>query len=212
VWGGLYVALPVWLFGKIAGDGAPPNGGWTTLRELWAVVSGLLVTLVVTLKFDLARVAIARDEARNARGGYQVAKRRLKGAWRASIASSGWRSATIQALFTNSFSGEPETSGASRFVVRQGGFVLSAMARVGFWGRSFASTKSGGTRRLVHGRFSPRGRFLLRLWLPGPRRKLPPPPSASPEKASRREVRGRARPPSPRPVTGTAESFRRGRP
>ena len=140
VWGGLFVALPVWLFGKIAGDGAPPNDAWTALRELWAVVFGLLVYLVVTLKFDLARVAIARDEARDARGGYRVAKRRLKGARGRAIGIAVFWMAVglaIQALFTNvGLRMNPETSGglALLVVVWQAGFVLSAMARVGFWG------------------------------------------------------------------------------
>jgi hypothetical protein len=77
IWGGLSVALPLWLFRKLAGAEAPPNNGWTTLSEVWGVAVGLLVLLLVTLKFDLARVALANDEARNARGGYRVAKRRL---------------------------------------------------------------------------------------------------------------------------------------
>ncbi len=140
VWGGLLVALPLWLFRKLAGADAPPNNGWTTLSEVWAVVVGLLVLLLVTLKFDLARVALARDEARNARGGYRVAKRRLKGArGRAVGIALFWMAVglAIQALFTNlGVRMNPQTStGLALLVaVRQFGFVLSAMARVGFWG------------------------------------------------------------------------------
>jgi len=140
LWGAILVGLPLWLFGKLAGADAPPNNGWTTLSEIWAVAVGLLVLLLVTLKFDLARVAIARDEARNARGGYRVAKRRLKGArGRAVGIAVFWMAVglAIQALFTNlGLRMNPQTSGglALLVVVRQAGFVLSAMARVGFWG------------------------------------------------------------------------------
>jgi len=140
VWGGLFVAVPIWLFRKVAGADAPPNNGWTTLSEVWAVAVGLLVFLLVTLKFDLARVALARDEVRNARGGYRVAKRRLAGArGRAVGIALFWMAAglAIQALFTNlGVRMNPQTSGGLTLfvVVRQLGFVLSSMARVGFWG------------------------------------------------------------------------------
>jgi hypothetical protein len=139
VWGGIFVAVPLWLFRTFAGPDAPPNDGWTALSEFWAVTVGLLVLLLVTLKFDLARVALARDEARNARGGYRVAKRRLKGArGRAIGIALFWMAAgvAIQALFTNlGVRMNPQTSGglALLVAVRQLGFVLSAMARVGFW-------------------------------------------------------------------------------
>ena len=140
VWGGIFVAVPLWLFRTFAGPGAPPNNGWTTLSEVWALVVGLVVLLLVTLKFDLARVALARDEARNARDGYRVARKRLRGArGRALGIALFWMALglSIQVLFTNlGVRMNPQTSGGLALLVaaRQIGFVLSAMARVGFWG------------------------------------------------------------------------------
>jgi hypothetical protein len=140
LWGGLWVALPLRLLSKLAGPDAPPNGGWTTLSHVWGVIASLTVYFLVTLKFDLARVAIARDDARTARAGYRAAKRRLKGArLRALGIVLFWTAAglAIQALFTNlGVRMNPTTARglAVLVAVRQAGFVLSAMARVGFWG------------------------------------------------------------------------------
>ena len=138
LWMGLFVAVPVRLFGKLAED-RPPNGFFTTTRELWVVVAGLLVYYLVSLKFDLARVALARGEAKNARGAYRIAKRRMKGArGRVLGLALFWTvvGIAIQALFTSlGVTMNPHT-GAGVFwlvVVRQIGFVASAMARVGFW-------------------------------------------------------------------------------
>ena len=137
-WGGLLVAAPAKLFGKLAEDRAP-NGLWTSARELWIVVGGLLVFYLVSLKFDLARVALAREEARNARGAFRLAKKRMKGArGRVLVIALFWTvvGVALQALFTNlGVRMDPRTGSGVLWlvVVRQFGFVFSAMARVGFW-------------------------------------------------------------------------------
>ena len=139
LWMGLFVAAPARLLGKLA-ENRPPNGFFTTTRELWVLAVGLLVYYLVSLKFDLARVALARGEAKNARGAYKVAKRRLKGARGRVVALALFWTAVgiaIQALFTNlGVRMNPHTGAGVVWlvVVRQLGFVVSAMARVGFWG------------------------------------------------------------------------------
>jgi hypothetical protein len=138
LWTGLFVAVPAWLLHKLAEDRAP-NGFFQTAQELWVVVVGLLVFYLVSLKFDLARIALARDEARNARGAYRLAKKRMKGArGRVLAVALFWTVAglAVQALFTNLGVRMNPQTGAGVFwlvVVRQLGFVVSAMARVGFW-------------------------------------------------------------------------------
>lgn len=138
LWMGLFVVAPARLLKKLA-ENWPPNGFFTTTRELWVLVAGLLVFYLVSLKFDLARIALAREEARNARGAYKLAKKRMKGARGRVLAIALFWSVVaiaIQALFTNlGVKMNPQT-GAGVFwlvVVRQVGFVISAMARIGFW-------------------------------------------------------------------------------
>ncbi|HQR44739.1 MAG TPA: hypothetical protein PLB02_02705 [Thermoanaerobaculia bacterium] len=138
LWAGLFVAVPARLLHKLAENRAP-NGFFQTAQELWVVVVGLLVYYLVSLKFDLARIALARDEARNARGAYRLAKKRMKGArGRVLAVALFWTVAglAVQALFTNLGVRMNPQTGAGIFwlvVVRQLGFVVSAMARVGFW-------------------------------------------------------------------------------
>jgi len=138
LWMGLFVAAPARLFAKLAEDRAP-NGFWSSTGELWILVVGFLVYYLVSLKFDLARVALAREEARNARGAYKIAKRRMKGARGRVVAIALFWTVVvvaIQALFTNLGVAMNPHSGAGVFwlvVVRQIGFVVAAMARVGFW-------------------------------------------------------------------------------
>ena len=138
LWMGLFVAAPARLFRKLAEDRAP-NGFWSSSRELWVLAAGLLVYYLVSLKFDLARIALARGEARNARSAYKLAKKRMKGARGRVVAIAlFWTvvGVAVQSLFTNlGVKMNPQT-GAGVFwlvVVRQIGFVVSAMARVGFW-------------------------------------------------------------------------------
>ncbi len=137
-WEGLLVGVPARIFRKLA-ESRPPNGFWTDVLEVWVLLVGLLVFYLVSLRFDLARVALGREEAGSARGAYRIAKRRLQGArGRAVGIALFWTvvGVTIQTLFTNlGVRWNPQT-GSGVFglvVVRQLGFVVSAMARVGFW-------------------------------------------------------------------------------
>ena len=73
------------------------------------------------------------------RGAYRVAKRRLRG-HRASaiVLALAWLAAgfAVQALFTSvGLRWNPQTDGSTTalFVVRQLGFFVLAMVRVGFW-------------------------------------------------------------------------------
>lgn len=137
-WGGLLVAAPVKLLGKLGKD-APPHTFLPDLAFWWAIVVGAIVFLNVGLRFDLARIALARGDARNARGAYRVAKQRLSGR-----RASGIRiilfwlalGAVVQAAFTSAgLQINPHTDGAvaGLFLFRQAGFFLLAMVRVGFW-------------------------------------------------------------------------------
>lgn len=138
IWGGLFVAVPVALLKKLAKD-APPNTLLPDLAFWWGIVAGGIVLLNVGLRYDLARIALARGDARNARGAYRVAKQRLAGR-----RASGIRvllvwlvfGAAVQAVFTSAgLRMNPHTNGAvaGLFVFRQAGFYLLAMVRVGFW-------------------------------------------------------------------------------
>ncbi len=137
-WAGLFVAAPAWLFRKL-GESRPPNSLWTDARNLWVLLAGFLVFYLVSLRFDLARIALAREEAVNARGAYRIAKRRMKGArGRVLAIALFWTvvGVVVQALFTNLGVRMNPHTGAGVFwlvVFRQIGFVFSAMARVGFW-------------------------------------------------------------------------------
>lgn len=137
-WGGLLVVAPARLFSKLA-ENQPPNTLWTNTREIWLLVSGLLVFYLVSLRFDLARVALAREEAGSVRGAYRLAKRRMAGARGRLLAIAFFWTVVgvaLQALFTNIGVRMNPHTGAGIFwlvAVRQAGFVLSAMARIGFW-------------------------------------------------------------------------------
>jgi len=137
-WGGLLVAVPARFFSKLA-ENRPPNGFWTSTREIWLLVFGLLVFYLVSLRFDLARIALAREEATSARSAYRIAGRRMSGArGRVFLLALFWTAVgvVLQALFTSlGVRMNPHTGGGVFWlvVVRQLGFVLSAMARVGFW-------------------------------------------------------------------------------
>jgi hypothetical protein len=137
-WLGLLVVLPCAGLNRLARH-APPHGGASTLLFWWALLAGLLVLFNTGLRFDLARIALARDDARNARGAYRVAKQRLSGR-----RVSGLRVILfwlvvflgVQALFTSAgLHMNPRTNGAvaGLFLFRQVGFFFLAMARVGFF-------------------------------------------------------------------------------
>ena len=137
-WIGLLVALPVRILGKI-GEDAAPHTFLPDLAFWWGLAGGALVLLNVGLRYDLARVALARGEAVNARGAYRVSRRRLRGHRPSAIALAvAWLAIAlaIKALFTSlGLRWGPKTNGATAalFVFRQLGFWVLAMARVGFW-------------------------------------------------------------------------------
>ena len=91
------------------------------------------------LRYDLARVALARGEAVNARGAFRVAKRRIRGGRMSVILLALlWLAigVAIQAFFTSTgLKWNPQTNGSTfgLFVFRQFGFFVLAMVRVGFW-------------------------------------------------------------------------------
>jgi hypothetical protein len=138
LWIGVLVVTPVSLLGKIAGKDAPPNGPLATLAFAWAVVGSILVLANVNLRFSAARIAIARGDASNARGAYRAAKETLRGARPRAIGLwLFWLLAAfaVQAAFTNLGVWMNPRTGAgivSLFVVRQVGFWLLAMTRVGY--------------------------------------------------------------------------------
>ena len=138
IWTGLLVAGPVKLIGKLGKD-APPHTFLPDLAFWWALVVGAIVFLNVGLRYDLARVALARDDARNARGAYRVAKQRLSGRRVSGIRLMLFWLVVflgVQALFTSAgLHMNPRTNGAvaGLFLFRQIGFFLLAMARVGFF-------------------------------------------------------------------------------
>jgi hypothetical protein len=137
-WLGLLVVLPCAGLNKLAKN-APPHGGASTLLFWWALLGGLFVLFSTGLRFDLARIALARDDARNARAAYRVAKQRLSGRRVSGIRlMSFWLVVFlgVQALFTSAgLHMNPRTNGAvaGLFLFRQIGFFLLAMARVGFF-------------------------------------------------------------------------------
>ena len=138
IWIGLIVALPVWGIHKVFKDAAP-HTFWPDLAFWWRYGLGALVLLNVGLRYDLARVALARGEAVNARGAYRVAKRRLRGSRISAISLAvAWIvvALAVQAVFTAwGLRWNPHTNGSTfwLFVFRQFGFWFLAMVRVGFW-------------------------------------------------------------------------------
>lgn len=137
-WLGILVAGPMALLAKL-GKNAPPHTFIPELRFWWGIVIGAIVLLNVGLRYDLARVALARGEAVNARGAYRVAKRRLRGSRPSAILLAVvWIAVglAVQAAFTSwGLRWNPHTNGSTfgLFVFRQFGFFVLAMVRVGFW-------------------------------------------------------------------------------
>ncbi len=78
---------------------------------------GAIVLLNVGLRYDLARVALARGEAVNARGAYRVAKRRLRGSRpSAMLLAVVWLviGVAVQAAFTSwGLRWSPHTNGST---------------------------------------------------------------------------------------------------
>jgi hypothetical protein len=138
IWLGILVAGPVRLLHRLGKD-APPHTFLPNLAFWWAVLMGAIVLLSVGLRYDLARVALARGDAANARGAYRVAKRRIRGGRTSVILLAvAWIAAglAVQAFFTSAgLRWNPQTNASTfgLFVFRQFGFFVLAMARVGFW-------------------------------------------------------------------------------
>lgn len=143
-WEAVLVGGPLRLFKALGGKDAPPNGAWATLSEWWLLVVGLVVLLNVSLRFDLARIALAREDAPTARGAYRLAKQRLRGARPGAVLLAlAWLVAgvAVQAVFTRlGVRMSPSTDGGvtALVVVRQIGFFVFAMTRIGFWGSLLA--------------------------------------------------------------------------
>ena len=138
LWIGVLVAAPVFLLGKVAGEDAPPNGTLATLGFAWAVVGSFLVVASTNVRFSLARIALARGDASVARRAYRTAKATLRGGRAPAIGIwAAWFVAgvAIQAAFTALGVAMNPTGDAgvgALFVVRQAGFWLLAMTRVGY--------------------------------------------------------------------------------
>lgn len=138
LWIGLLVAAPVALLTKAAGKTPPPNGPLATLALAWGVVAAVVVLANVNLRFNLARVALARGAAPDARRAYRVAKAVLRGARARGIGL--WlfwllAGAAIQVAFTAlGVRMNPGTGAgvAALVLVRQAGFLLLAATRVGY--------------------------------------------------------------------------------
>ncbi len=134
---GLFVALPVALLFKAA-EHAAPNGPLATLGAAWAVAGSILVVAVANVRFSLARIALARGEASNARRAYAAAGKVLKGArLRGAGLWLAWAALglAVQAVFTSLGVRMNPAGGAglaALVLVRQAGFWLLAATRVGF--------------------------------------------------------------------------------
>ena len=128
-----------WLLGKVAGASAVPESPWIQARDLWLLSAGPLGFFMVSLRFDLARIALARGEAATARIAYRLSGPRIRGhrtpllgialLWSGVALALGWAFTTI------GVSMNPGSVGALLALVlfRQAGFAVQAAARVGFW-------------------------------------------------------------------------------
>lgn len=135
---GLLVAAPVALLSKLAGEDAPPNGPLATAAVIWVVAGTLVVAGSVSLRFSLARVALARGEASTVRDAWRAAGRVLRGAraralglWLFWLAGS----LALQGAFTAAGVVLNPSTGpgvALLFGLRQLGFALVAATRVGY--------------------------------------------------------------------------------
>lgn len=138
LWIGLLVVAPALLLGKVAGEDAVPNGPLATIALAWAVVASALVAANVNLRFSLARIALARGDAANARGAYRAARTVLRAGRPGAIALwLFWSVAglAVQAAFTAAgVAMNPGTTAgiAALVLVRQAGFWILAASRVGY--------------------------------------------------------------------------------
>lgn len=148
IWEAIVVGIPVRVLEKVAGDDAPPHNALALWGGRYALVAGIVVFLVVRLRFDLARIALAKDDAVTARGAYRVAKERVsQGRASGVLLMLGWlvTGLVIQAVFTRiGLSLNPGTGRdvAGLFLFRQIGFAVLAMTHVGYWGSLLAWEKA----------------------------------------------------------------------
>ena len=128
-----------WLLGKIAGKSAAPDSFLFGVQETWLLTAGLLGFFLVSLRFDLARIALARGDAPNARTAYRLAGVRIRGHRAALLGLALFWSVVALALgslFTSIGVWLNPGSGVGLFVLilfRQVGFMIQASARIGFW-------------------------------------------------------------------------------
>ncbi len=136
--GGVGVGV-AWLLGKIAGKSAAPDSFLFGVQETWLLTAGLLGFFLVSLRFDLARIALARGDAPNARTAYRLAGVRIRGHRAALLGLALFWSVVALALgslFTSIGVWLNPGSGVGLFVLilfRQVGFMIQASARIGFW-------------------------------------------------------------------------------
>ena len=144
LWWVVLVGAPALAAAKLAGKAAPPNGPFVTFAVWWGVAGTVAVFLRVLLRFDLARVALARREAATARAAYRTSRRWLRErtlgalallvAWLAAIAASQVALAAILRWMN------PGTGVGIALValVSQAGIVLATLARLALWGSLLA--------------------------------------------------------------------------
>jgi hypothetical protein len=136
--GGVGVGV-AWLLGKIAGKSSAPDSFLFGVQETWLLTAGLLGFFLVSLRFDLARIALARGDAPNARTAYRLAGVRIRGHRAALLGLALFWSVVALALgslFTSIGVWLNPGSGVGLFVLilfRQVGFMIQASARIGFW-------------------------------------------------------------------------------
>ncbi len=128
-----------WLLGKVAGTSSAPDSFLFGVQEAWLLAAGFLGFFLVSLRFDLARIALARGDAPNARAAYRLAGARLRG-HRAAVLGLAlfWSVAALAlgAMFTSVGVWLNPGSSAGLLVLilfRQIGFMIQASARIGFW-------------------------------------------------------------------------------
>jgi hypothetical protein len=142
-WAGL-VGVPVLALVKLPGKTVPPNAPLFLLAVTWALVGTLAVFIRTLLRFDLARIALARLDAGNARGAYRVAKRWLQ---RGRLAPLSllllWLVAIVvlQVVFVQlGVRLNPHTNAGIALLVAlsQVSVFLATLARLGLWGSLLA--------------------------------------------------------------------------
>lgn len=128
-----------WLLGKIAGKSAAPDSFLFDLQQIWLLTAGILGFILVSLRFDLARIALARGDALNARTAYRLAGLRLRGHRTALVGVALLWSAVALALgslFTSIgvWLNPGSVAGLIGLILfQQAGFMIQASARIGFW-------------------------------------------------------------------------------